>query len=108
MGKKLSEDEIKYILSVESSKAQQEIYKFTKETKELNKTNKERRSLMRELESLGKKESDEYKRLDNEVKKVMRLFRKTINSLKNWRKNLILQDLRWSSFEKSQGSSCAA
>lgn len=100
MGKKLSEDEIKYILSVESSKAQQELYKFTKETKELNKTNKERRSLMRELESLGKKESDEYKRLDNEVKKVMRLFRKTINSLKNWRKNLILQDLRWSSFEK--------
>lgn len=69
MAKKLNEDEIKYILSVESSKAQQEIRKLTKVNRELNKTNKERRELMRELESQGKKESDEYQRLDEEIKK---------------------------------------
>lgn len=69
MAKKLNEDEIKYILSVESSKAQQEIRKLTKVNRELNKTNKERRELMRELESQGKKESNEYQRLDEEIKK---------------------------------------
>lgn len=93
MGKKLSEDEIKYILSVESSKAQQEIYKFTKETKELNKTNKERRSLMRELESLGKKESDEYKRLDNEVKKSNETIQKNSKLIKELEKKLDLTGL---------------
>lgn len=69
MAKKLNEDEIKWILSVESSKAQQEIHKLTKVNRELNKTNKERRELMRELEAQGKKESDEYQRLDEEIKK---------------------------------------
>lgn len=69
MAKKLNEDEIKWILSVESSKAQQEIRKLTKVNRELNKTNKERRELMRELEAQGKKESDEYQRLDKEIKK---------------------------------------
>lgn len=69
MAKKLNEDEIKWILSVESSKAQQEIRKLTKVNRELNKTNKERRALMRELEAQGNKESDEYQRLDEEIKK---------------------------------------
>lgn len=69
MAKKLNEDEIKWILSVESSKAQQEIRKLTKVNRELNKTNKERRELMRELEAQGKKESYEYQRLDEEIKK---------------------------------------
>lgn len=69
MAKKLNEDEIKWILSVESSKAQQEIRKLTKVNRELNKTNKERRELMRELEAQGKKESDEYQRLDEEIKR---------------------------------------
>lgn len=69
MAKKLNKDEIKWILSVESSKAQQEIRKLTKVNRELNKTNKERRELMRELEAQGNKESDEYQRLDEEIKK---------------------------------------
>lgn len=69
MAKKLNEDEIKWIVSVESSKAQQEIHKLTKANRELNKTNKERRELMRELEAQGEKESDAYKRLDEEIKK---------------------------------------
>lgn len=69
MAKKLNEDEIKWILSVESSQAQQEIHKLTKVNRELNKTNKERRELMRELEAQGEKESDAYKRLDEEIKK---------------------------------------
>ena len=34
-GGRLTEDEIKYIVSVESDKAQQEIHELTKETKDL-------------------------------------------------------------------------
>ena len=74
MAKKLNEDEIKWILSVESSKAQQEIRKLTKVNRELNKTNKERRELMRNLEAQGKKESDEYQRLDEEIKKSNKIL----------------------------------
>lgn len=68
MAKKLSEDEIKFILSVESSAAQQEIHKLMKETKQLNRTNQERRNIMRSLEAQGKKDTEYYRNLEAEVK----------------------------------------
>lgn len=70
MAKKLSEDEIKWILSVESTKAQQEIHKLTKANKELNTENNRRKKLLTELEAAGKKESEEYKRLRAEIKQT--------------------------------------
>ena len=66
--KKLSEDEIRWILSVDSDEAQQGIHKLTKENKELNKVNKERRALLRQLEAEGKKETQAYKNLETEIK----------------------------------------
>lgn len=68
MAKHLSEDEIKFIMSVESSQAQQEIHKLTKETKELNRTNQERRNVMRSLEAQGKKDTEYYRNLEAEIK----------------------------------------
>lgn len=67
--KHLSEDEIRYIVSAETGKAQQEIHALTKETKELKKEERERRKTMVDLESQGKKNSKEYKNLEKEVKK---------------------------------------
>lgn len=64
MGKKLSEDEIKWILSVESSEAQQNIHKLTKENQKLAASNKALTKEMTELVAQGKKESQEYKNLD--------------------------------------------
>nr|DAX79695.1 MAG TPA: tail tape measure [Caudoviricetes sp.] len=67
--KHLSEDEIRYIVSAETGKAQQEIHALTKETKGLKKEERERRKTMVDLESQGKKNSKEYKNLEKEVKK---------------------------------------
>lgn len=73
MGKKhLSEDEIKYIVSAESSQAQQDIHELTKATKELKKEEKERRTAMVELEAQGKKNTKEYQNLEKETKSLSR------------------------------------
>ena len=71
MGKKhLSEDEIKYIVSAESTQAQQDIHELTKATKELKKEEKERRTAMIDLEAQGKKNSKEYRNLEKECKSL--------------------------------------
>lgn len=71
MGKKhLSEDEIKYIVSAESSQAQREIHELTKANKELQKEEKERRTAMIELEAQGKKNTKEYQNLEKETKSL--------------------------------------
>lgn len=66
--KHLSEDEIRYIVSAETRKAQQEIHALTKETKDLKKEENARRKAMVDLESQGKKNSKAYKNLEKEVK----------------------------------------
>lgn len=53
--KHLSEDEIKYIISADSSKLQEELHTLTKDTRSLKKEEKERRNAMVELEAQGKK-----------------------------------------------------
>lgn len=68
MAKKLTEDQIKWILSVESTEAQQEIRKLTKANRELEQANKDRRQEMIKVEMRGKKNSLQYKRLSAEVK----------------------------------------
>lgn len=66
--KHLSEDEIKYVISAESSKAQEEIHQLTKETKKLRSEERERKKTMIELEAQGKKNSEEYDNLAKECK----------------------------------------
>ena len=51
--KHLSEDEIKLIISGDSSKLQEELHTLTKETKALKKEEAERRKAMVELEAQG-------------------------------------------------------
>lgn len=70
MAKKLTEDQINWILSVDASEAQQEIRKLVKTNRELVNVNKERRQELIKLEAAGKKETEEYKNLEAEVKKA--------------------------------------
>lgn len=70
MAKKLTEDQINWILSVDASEAQQEIRKLVKTNRELVNVNKERRQELIKLEAQGKKETEEYKNLEAEVKKA--------------------------------------
>lgn len=67
MAKRLSEDEIKWILSVESSEAQQNIHKLSKENKNLLDTNKQYKKTMVDLVAQGKKNTQEYKNLSNAI-----------------------------------------
>lgn len=72
MAKGLTEDQINWILSVDASEAQQEIRKLVKTNRELVNVNKERRQELIKLEAAGKKETEEYKNLEAEVKKANR------------------------------------
>ena len=67
--KKLTEDELKWILSIDSTEAQQSSRKLDKENRQLISTNKELKAKMTELVASGKKESDEYKNLSTEVER---------------------------------------
>jgi len=58
---KMSEDEIKWILSVESAEAQQKIHQLTKANKDLYDENKRRLAQMEKLSAQGRKDSQEYK-----------------------------------------------
>lgn len=69
MAKKLTEDELKWILSVDATKAQQEIRTLSNDNKKLNTTNKELKDRMIDLIATGKKESDEFNRLSKEVER---------------------------------------
>ena len=69
--KHLSEDEIKLIISGDSSKLQEELHTLTKETKALKKEEAERRKAMVELEAQGKKE---HERLSEPCERVQRLY----------------------------------
>lgn len=70
MAKKLTEDQINWILSVDASEAQQEIRKLVKTNRELVNVNKERRQELIKLEAQGKKETEEYRNLEAEIKKT--------------------------------------
>lgn len=69
MAKKLTEDELKWILSVDATKAQQEVRALSKDNSKLNTTNKELKERMIDLIATGKKESDEFKNLSKEVER---------------------------------------
>lgn len=69
MAKKLTEDELKWILSVDATKAQQEVRALSKENRKLNATNKDLKEKMIDLIATGKKESEEFNRLSKEVER---------------------------------------
>lgn len=87
-GKHLSEDEIKYIVSAETSKAQQEIHSLTKATSTLRKEERERRKAMIELEAQGKKNTEEYQNLSKECKEYTRQISVNNKKIEELRKKL--------------------
>lgn len=98
--KKLSEDEIRWILSVDSDEAQQGIHKLTKENKELNKTNKERSALLRQLEAEGKKETQAYKNLEAEIKAASQTISKNNLTIAELEKKLDVTGLTMAQLRK--------
>lgn len=97
---KLSEDEIRWILSVDSDEAQQGIHKLTKENKELNKANKERSVLLRQLEAEGKKETQAYKNLEAEIKSTSQTISKNNLTIAELEKKLDVTGLTMAQLRK--------
>lgn len=103
MAKKLTEDQIKWILSVESTEAQQGIRALTKANKELEKANKERRSELIRMEIQGKKETVQYKNLSAAVKQNSEQIEKNQSVIKGLEGTLKLSELTmWQLKKRSQ------
>ena len=86
--KHLSEDEIKYVISADSSRAQQELHKLGKSTAALRREEKARRSAMIELEATGKKNSEQYQKLKQECKEYTRQIADNEAEMKKLRSTL--------------------
>lgn len=86
--KHLSEDEIKYIVSVETVKSQEAIYALSKETKQLRKEETARRKAMVELEAQGKKNTEDYRNLDKECKEYTKQISINNKKMDEMRKKL--------------------
>lgn len=87
-GKHLSEDEIRYVISADSSKAQQELHKLGKSTAELRREEKARRSAMIELEATGKKNSEQYQKLNEECRSYTKQIKDNEEKMKKLRSTL--------------------
>ena len=68
MTKKLKDDYIKFTLSLNTTEAREELTRLNASSRELQRTNDGLRNSMTELVASGKKGSDEYKRLEAELK----------------------------------------
>lgn len=98
--KHLSEDEIKYIISCDSSKSQEELHKLMTETKALKKEETERRKAMVELEAQGKKNTKEYQNLAKECKDYTDKISKNNEKISLFTRNLKVNDLSMKQLKK--------
>ncbi|DBA55468.1 SHOCT domain-containing protein [Porphyromonas gingivalis] len=85
---KLSEDEIKFILSVDSTRAQREVHKLTQANKELTKANEVRRKKMIELETLGRKGLPVYQKLQSAHKETAAEIRRNTDRLEQYKNKI--------------------
>ena len=86
MASRLTEDQIKWILTLDASAAEKEINSLIKVNKELQEANKGVQKEMRQLEAAGKKESDEYRNLNGVLREnnnTLRANREQIKRLEN-------------------------
>lgn len=67
MAKKLSEDHIKWVLSLDASNAEREIHKLNERNRELDRRNKEVRKSLSKLEQQGKRGGEQWNKLSKEL-----------------------------------------
>ena len=103
MAKKLTEDEIKWILSIESTQAQQEAHRLEKANRELAKTNRDLTKSMHELVAEGRKDSEAYRNLEAEVKANTRTIGKNKSAIDELVKSMGLNALTMNQLRKRAG-----
>jgi len=100
MAKKLTEDEIKWILSLDATQAQQSIHKLTKANKELESSNKAIRAEMARLTAQGKANSAEYENLNRQLKSNSEAISKNKAQIREHEKTLGLENMTMKQLEK--------
>ena len=100
--KHISEDEIKYIVDVESAKAQKEIYQLEQQSKKLRSENKARLAQMIQLEAAGKKETDTYKNLKKQYTETGREISSLNSKIAEQTSKLNVLDMTMSQLKKQQ------
>ena len=86
MASRLTEDQIKWILTLDASAAEKEINSLKKVNKELQEANKGVQKELRQLEAAGTKESDEYRNLNGVLREnnnTLKANREQIKRLEN-------------------------
>ena len=99
-GKHLSEDEIRYVVDVESSKAQQEIHKLEKSSGELRAENKRRLDQLIKLEAAGKKQSQQYKDLKKRYNEVGREIKQNAEQIAKLTNGINVNNLTMNQLKK--------
>ena len=100
MAKKLTEDEIKWILSLDATQAQQSIHKLTKANKDLESSNKAIRAEMAKLTAQGKANSAEYENLNRQLKANSEAISKNKAQIREHEKTLGLENMTMKQLEK--------
>jgi hypothetical protein len=97
---KLTDDEIRWILSVDASQAQQSIHKLTQENKTLEQSNKLLRKEMLQLELQGKKNSVEYRNAEKSLKDNNRQLDLNRAKIREHEKTLGLENMTMKQLQK--------
>ena len=100
MARKQKDDVLNLILSVNATEAQQEIYRLSKANRELVEANKARAAKMRELEMLGKKETQAYTNLKAAYKEAAKEMSKNSAEIDRLKKSLDLTHLSYSQLKR--------
>ena len=98
--KHISEDEIKYIVDVESTKAQQEIRKLEKSSGDLRAENKRRLDQLIKLEAAGKKNSQQYKDLKKRYNEVNREIKQNTEEIAKLTRGIKVSELTMNQLKK--------
>ena len=100
MAKHLSEDEIRYVVSAETSEAQRHIHDLTVSTKELKREEKQRRDAMIALEAAGKKNTEEYRRLSTEASRYSKSISENNRQIAAYTRSMRTTDMTMTQLKK--------
>lgn len=100
MGKKLSEDQIKWILSLDASEAEKGTAALTKKNIELTNRNKDLKKSMQQLEAQGKTNSENYRELSAEYKKNSNALSSNREMMKSLERQMGVNNLAMSQLKR--------
>ena len=97
---KIKEDHIALVIDVKTAEAQQQMRQLERATADLRKEMKARQNAMLELESSGKKDTEEYQRLRGEMQKYNAQIKENERQLRGMRQGMDITAMTMSQLRK--------